>query len=185
MNYSLTVETINLMWLLPVVFMLHDFEEIIMIKPWLARSSAGLARRFPRLLRLLKSSTAKLSPSAFALIVAEEFIVISGLTWRAVATANLTLWLAVLIGFFLHLLLHVGQFIAARQYVPVILTSVPAACYCLYAAWRFNQLFPLNWSTILLWSLGMVAFIGINMAAGVRLARSFDDWLQSKYTEPQ
>lgn len=185
MNYSLTVETINLMWLLPVVFMLHDFEEIIMTKPWLARSGAGLKRRFPRLARLLESSTAKLSPSAFALIVAEEFLIISGLTWWAVATANLTLWLAVLFGFFLHLLLHIGQFIAARQYVPVILTSVPAACYCLYAAWRFNQFFPLNWPAILLWTLGMVVFIGINLAAGVRLARRFDTWLQSKYTETQ
>ncbi|HOJ78679.1 MAG TPA: HXXEE domain-containing protein [Bacillota bacterium] len=28
---------ITLLWLFPIIFMIHDFEEIIMLKPWLKR----------------------------------------------------------------------------------------------------------------------------------------------------
>lgn len=178
----LPVDIANLMWLLPVVFMLHDFEEIIMMQPWLARGLPAIQQRFPRLARLIAGSTGGLSQPAFALVVAEEFILISLLTWLAVTGSNLTLWLALLMGFFLHLLMHIGQFIAARAYVPVILTSLPAAAYCLYAAWQINQLYPIDWPKIWLWSAAMAAMIVINMAAAVRLAKGFDAWLQTHFS---
>jgi hypothetical protein len=30
----------TLMWLLPIMYIVHDFEEIIMVKPWAAKNSA-------------------------------------------------------------------------------------------------------------------------------------------------
>ena len=34
---------------LPLVFMLHDFEELIGFQPWLRANRAALLQRFPRL----------------------------------------------------------------------------------------------------------------------------------------
>ena len=43
----LPVKIETLMWLLPIVFMLHDFEEIIMFKPWMNANCAALEKRLP------------------------------------------------------------------------------------------------------------------------------------------
>jgi hypothetical protein len=43
----LPVKLETLMWLLPIVFMFHDFEEIIMFKPWMNANYAALEKRLP------------------------------------------------------------------------------------------------------------------------------------------
>jgi hypothetical protein len=60
-----------LVTLFPLIFMFHDFEEIIFMKSWLVKNSDYLQNRFPvfskQILKLNGIST-----SAFALGVAEE-----------------------------------------------------------------------------------------------------------------
>ena len=43
---SVKIET--LMWSLPIVFMFHDFEKIIMFKPWINENRASLTKLFPK-----------------------------------------------------------------------------------------------------------------------------------------
>ena len=43
--------------LLPIIFMIHDFEEIIMFKPWLTKNSTEIKRRFPKLDAFLTKKT--------------------------------------------------------------------------------------------------------------------------------
>jgi hypothetical protein len=40
------------MWLLPIVFMIHEFEQIIMMKPWAAKNANEIQRRLVLHLRL-------------------------------------------------------------------------------------------------------------------------------------
>ena len=69
-----------LMVLLPIVFMLHDFEEIIMFRPWLSRNRDELKTRFPRFEAFLtKRGFFDYSTSAFALAVCHEFVLLSAL----------------------------------------------------------------------------------------------------------
>jgi hypothetical protein len=44
---SVKIET--LMWSLPIVFMFHDFEKIIMFKPWINENRVSLTKHFPKL----------------------------------------------------------------------------------------------------------------------------------------
>jgi len=37
-----------IVWLFLIVFMLHEFEEIIFLKPWVGKNSAYLSKRFPK-----------------------------------------------------------------------------------------------------------------------------------------
>jgi hypothetical protein len=95
--------------LLPIVFMLHDFEELIMMKPWLEENEPKLIARFPKVAMKIVSHYKALGESAFTLIVAEEFLVISIITGMTITHQTYWLWFAALMGFALHLVIHVGQ----------------------------------------------------------------------------
>jgi len=42
-NYS------TIIWLLPIVFMIHDFEEIIFFKSWMNKNKDYLIEKFPKI----------------------------------------------------------------------------------------------------------------------------------------
>jgi hypothetical protein len=175
MILSVKIET--LMWLLPVVFMLHDFEEIIMLRPWLRTNRDKIEKRFPA--RLLKSMERRksMSTSAFCVAVMEEMIVISVITFVGVEYKLYDLWAGLLIGFFVHLLVHIGQFIFYRGYVPVIITSIPAAVYSLIAIHDLNTYYPLDITMTVIWAIAFLLFIAGNLAFALMLSVKFDSWL--------
>ena len=74
-----------LMIMLPMVFMLHDFEEIIMKKAWQEKNFDLLNRCFPKAAALMnRHDLFTMSTSAFAFAVCIEFILISAITLVAV-----------------------------------------------------------------------------------------------------
>jgi hypothetical protein len=177
----LPFNTETLMWLLPIVFMLHDFEEIIMMKPWLNANWSELEKRFPTRIIQAMAKQKALSSQAFVVAVAEEFIVLAVFTLISVELGMVEFWAGLLLGFFIHLLIHIGQFIVFRSYVPVILTSVPAAIYSLVALHDLNFAHPLSWDLVALWTVFFLSFIVVNMIVALRLARKFDGWLRKNY----
>ncbi len=179
----LPVKAETLMWLLPIVFMFHDFEEIIMFKPWLTANLPKFEKRFPKWVSRAAAGKSKMSTSAFALAVAEEFVVLSTLTLLAVELELFPFWAGMMLGFFIHLLIHIGQFAAYRGYVPVILTSLPCGLYCLIALHDLNIYHPLDWGLVATWTLASLLIIGANLALALRLAIKFDAWLEKNSPE--
>ena len=168
----------NLMWLLPVVFMLHDFEEIIMMRPWFDRNAGFLRERFPRLTDRLLGHYEKLSTSSFTLAVAEEFVIITAVTFLAVEQGWFAVWGGMLLGFFAHLIVHFVQFLVLRRYVPMIITSVPAAIYCIYAVNHLLTAGYTTWPALWPWALFFIAFIAVNVLLIHGLAARFEQWLR-------
>lgn len=148
------LEALQVMWLFPVVFMLHDFEEIVMFKAWFARNGARLEARFPSVARWLLPHMASISTPGFALAVAEELLIFSLVTLIAIQVGLYAMWAGMVVAFLLHLVMHFGQFVAWRGYVPVIATSGPAALYCLWALWTLDGTVGLDWGVVALWSVG-------------------------------
>lgn len=70
---------INLiMMLLPFVFMVHDYEEIIMFRRWIDRNREELKKRFPKIESFFtRQGSFDYSTSTFAVGTAHEFILIS------------------------------------------------------------------------------------------------------------
>jgi hypothetical protein len=171
-------QLLSLLWLLPVVFMLHDFEEIIMGKAWMRHAENRLRRLLPAFAFRALSPIKELSTSAFSLAVAEEFLLITGLTWLCITYEWYGVWMGMLIGFFLHLLVHVAQAFLFRGYIPALLTSIPASAYCVYAIiWLANaQLIP--WTEAAVWSVIATILIVFNLMMMLRIAIRFDAWLQ-------
>ena len=168
----------SLMWLLPVVFMLHDFEEIIMIRPWVERNAGFLRERFPRLSDRMLGHFEKLSTSSFALAAAEEFIILAAVTFLAVERGWYAAWGGLLLGFFAHIIFHLVQFLAVRRYAPMIITSIPAAIYCIYALSHLLTAGYATWPVLWPWTLFLIALVAVNMLLVHRLAARFERWLK-------
>ncbi len=166
------IETI--LYLLPLVFMLHDFEEIVMMKTWVANNAAELQRRFPRLSNKLLGHFSALSTSAFALAVAEEFVLISAFSVAAVEQGWYAWWAGLLLAFFLHLLVHVGQFLVYRKFIPAVITSLPAGLYCMLALQAVMARTGLNWEQMALPFGVMTAAMLANLWVVHRLAAWFE-----------
>lgn len=165
------METFDLViYLLPIVFMLHEFEELVFLKPWLERNKTWIGGKFPRFEKAL-AGTANLSPSAFALIVAEEFILVSLATVAALVFHIYYPWLAVLLAFSLHAAVHLAQGLALRRYVPVIATSVLSLAYGIWSMLIVSEVFSTR--EILLCLLLGTIFMGGNLWAMHRVAAAF------------
>jgi len=164
---------IIIVWLLLVVFMIHDFEEIIFFKSWI-RKNKDLDEKLPKVLRRFLPDFNNLSTSAFTLAVAEEFILLSLIILVSVLLNNYVLWLAAFMGFFFHLFIHIGQGIVLKRYVFGLWTSFPALIYCVYV---LNEIITNNifqTSQIILWTVIGLGLMGVNLIFAHKLAEMFD-----------
>jgi len=172
-NYS------TIVWLLIVVFMIHDFEEIIFFKSWLNKNKDYLAKKYPKISKYLPFFD-NFSTSAFALAVAVLFILLSLITLGSVIFNNYVLWLAAFMVFFVHLFMHLGQWIILKRYVPAIWTTFFAFIYCFFALYEIisNNIFRI--SEIALWTfIGLVIF-GPFFIFIIKLAEMFNKRQQHK-----
>ena len=113
-------------WLLPVIFMFHDMEEIVGAEKWIRNNLDPIIAVHPCAERLLKVYRG-VTTAGFASAVYEELIVLIAVC----LVANITditffdgLWFGGLIGFTLHLVIHIGQAVLIRRYIPCLITSI-------------------------------------------------------------
>ena len=171
-NYSVLV------WLLPIVFMIHDFEEIIFFKPWVNRNKDYLTEKFPELSKRILFRFEGLSTSAFALAVAEEFILLSLITAGSVLSGHYILWLAVFMGFFVHLWTHLGQWIMLKRYIPAIGTTFISLAYGIGTLYVIiaNDIYRVP--EIAAWTVAGTVLVGVNLFFAHKLAGIFDRWIK-------
>lgn len=73
------------MMLLPIVFMVHEYEEIIMFRCWIDRNKEELRKRFPKIeLFFTRRGVFNYSTFTFAVGTAHEFILISVVSFCSV-----------------------------------------------------------------------------------------------------
>lgn len=119
-----------LLWLFPVVFVLHEAEETAFLPSWLHRRGERLSQRFPHLSSRLLPYIAGVSRRTFACIAAEELLLVAVATLWASATSFLYPWLALFLAFGVHLVGHLLQILMIRRYVPVVASSLIGLLYC-------------------------------------------------------
>lgn len=170
------VSVLTVMWLLPVAFMVHDLEEVVMMQPWYRKNEQFLRARFPRLISSI-SRTGTMSTPAFALAAGEEFVVLAAITFVCVEYGLYDVWAGFLLGFFLHLVYHVGSFFVMGRYVPYVITSLIAGAYSVLALVALNDGGYLAWRQTAIWTAVAIAVIIVNFALTVAMAEQFDRWL--------
>lgn len=165
---------------LPIIFMIHDFEEIIFFKKWILNNENELNGRFPKIAKHLILHFKNISTSTFALGVAEEFLLVSIISFLAVYNFAFELWYGIFIGFFIHIIIHIIQWIAYRKYIPSIVTSFLVLPYCIYTLTEINELNILEISEKLFWGVIGFIIVVINLLLIHKLMVKFEKWQQLK-----
>jgi len=138
--------TVLLVWLFPIIFAIHDFEEIVVVEKWIAKNKQDLANKLPkRALNYFEKNFA-MEIHQFSIVVYAEFVIISA--------ATLFVYLYGFVGFykwfylglfavlFFHAFTHIGQAILLKRYTPGVLTSI--LLLIPYGLWFYYVLLQTN-----------------------------------------
>jgi len=144
------VSIANALWLFPILFMVHNFEEIIMIPRWW-RHSTGRTMRSPIV------TLASYPPETVAALIALIFIIFSVITAASIVTNHLIFGIGLALAFGLQLVGHVVEFIRMRRYMPHTATAILTLPY--YPWLLFESIHAgYNLGETALATLGMLVF---------------------------
>lgn len=149
-----------LMALLPIIFMIHDFEEIILFRSWIDKNREVLKQHFNKPYRYLHSrGYTELSTSTFAVGVFHEFLFLSCTTFFGLYFNLPELWFIGFMAYFIHILIHIAQWIIYRRYIPVVATSLLTLPYCIYTFIIFSDSNFLSVQELIIYSV--IGFVGM------------------------
>ncbi len=116
-------------WLLPLIFIIHDTEEIITMQSWLAANRPRLRpyeERFRFIRYALKFNN--VTKAQFTGAVFIELFVLAGASAlffsSAQSEAAKFIYLSFNTALFIHLFMHVGQSVILKSYTPGVITSL-------------------------------------------------------------
>lgn len=143
------------------LFMLHEFDEIILVRPWIEQNGAD-----PRFDKELFIAGKKYYPSAevMALMIAEEFLLAFLILGLACLWPLPELALSLGLCHSLHLLVHLQQALRFRRWVPGSLTALltlPVLIW-LFGAYLLAQ--HLHWLLVLLFAPLLMLSLLLNLS---------------------
>ena len=110
----------EIIWLFPILFIVHDMEEIMGFGLWLQKNKRFLDERYPK----ISKTYTPYSTEGMTAAVMEEMILCLHNCALARTTQFYGLWLGGFIAYAIHLVVHIGQSLVIRKYIPALLTSV-------------------------------------------------------------
>ena len=135
----MTIGTHTLIWLLPVSFMVHDFEEIIFWELWMNKNGGEVRRRVPPFLAKHVDTVLGKSTAQVSFVVCLIFVLPVLAAFLATVCGTASLFLLISAMFFAHGFGHIGQSIVLRRYVPGVITSALIVIpYGLVLDWRLS-----------------------------------------------
>lgn len=117
-----------IVWVSVTAFMVHEFEEIVFIRPWLARH-----RDDPRARSQVFWNWRNTSTSTIAAMIFEEYVIFTGVAVTATLTAQPAFFAGLLIPYTLHLIGHIAEAVRLRMRTPSVISSILTLPWCLYA----------------------------------------------------
>ena len=152
-----------LLWLFPIIFMIHEFEEIILMRWWLGKNKAIILSKYPNLGKRVLQKFELISTETFSLMVAEEFLIVSFVVLFSVFTSNYNLYVGLLVAYFIHLLTHLTQTVLIRKYTPGIITTFFTGIFCLFVFYRFADSGLLSFKLTFIYSVILTLVVFLNL----------------------
>ena len=136
--------------LLPIIFMIHEFEEILFLKYWVNKDKNYLHNKFPKIGPKIFLQYSKFTIAGLVLAISEEFVVISLLTYIAIIMHNYYIWFSVFMGFSIHLIIHIIGGLFYKKYCFGFVTSILVLPYCIYGFFEYinNETYKVIWIII-------------------------------------
>ena len=169
---AITSTVLYLLFIL--AFIIHDGEEIAVEHKWLLAHGETLREKHPKFRRML-NHLRQMNTKAFAIAVLEELFMLVVITvyvfWGGPYAVEL--WTAVFMAFSIHLIVHIGQSIVVKGYVPGFVTSIlllPFSYLSMKSIWN-----TFSMAQLLLWGIIGLIIIVANLA--------FAHWFGIKMTK--
>lgn len=165
-------------WLFPILFILHDMEEIIGFGIWLKKNRAMLDEKYPKISMTYKD----FSTEGMALAVLEELIVCILFCILGIVTQAWYVWLLWLGGFIaytLHLVIHIGQSIVIKKYIPALITSIIALPISMWIIFQSVQVLECKMGIMAIFSVMGIVIVGINLKFAQSLIGKFTRWKEN------
>ncbi|MGY3777737.1 HXXEE domain-containing protein [Isobaculum melis] len=160
-----------IIWILPILFMIHDFEEIIMVRAWKKRHR----KKFSSAKRPFFGNTT--NTAAFSIAVLEEFLLLSGASFFTQSTENFSIYFSLFLAYTLHLFVHFLMSIKVKIYVPGLLTAILQFPLCCYLLLQLYKEITDSSLTLLLTCIVCTILAFANLLLLHRLMEKFDAWL--------
>ncbi|SEN86930.1 Protein of unknown function with HXXEE motif-containing protein [Paenibacillus sophorae] len=139
----------SLLWLFPVLFMFHDFEEILTVEAWAVKHRDKVLPAMPPFARKALSASFNCDTRQFAQDVLYVFTVIVASTVLAVFFSFYLPFLAALSLFFIHSFTHAFQALYLKMYTPGVWSAVLIALpYSAYTFYRYLAANIVDWADI-------------------------------------
>ena len=151
------------MLLLPLVYMIHDAGVGRFVVAWARRHEHEIVRCFPRISQYLLPNLRRFTTRGFAFAALEELVLISLFTLLAIKFRLYSFWAGIVLGFFVHLLVHLVQIVFVCRYFPFLLTSAIGTGYCVLAFRLLTAQGALHWGHVSLWALASTIFLALNV----------------------
>ena len=115
----------SIVWMFPIIFMLHDFEEIIMAEVWNNRYKKLIDTTWPNHKPFALNYVNKCKTATFSIGVEIIFLIFSLISLFSILFKSYFIWYSAFLGITLHFLfIHTVLCIRFKHYVPGIITSV-------------------------------------------------------------
>lgn len=165
---------IQIVWVSTVLFLIHEFEEIVMIHPWLARHKNDPRARQQAFWSLRRDST-----STIALLIFEEFILFTALALASVVADYPPVFVGLLAPYTLHLVGHVIEAMKLRMITPSVLTSVVTLPWYGYVI-GYSVIQDGDIPGLVVWTLICSVLVGANFATIYALKPRLNSWLSEQ-----
>ncbi|MGN0310771.1 MAG: HXXEE domain-containing protein [Bacteroides sp.] len=146
----------------PVAFILHDAEEVVVQHRWMLNHKERLIAKFPKMTKLVEHLSS-LTTKAFAVAAIEELVVLLVATAYVLVGGaySVQIWSALFMAFSIHLLVHIGQAIILRGYVPGLVSTIlllPYSFIAMQSIWN-----AMSGMELVAWGIIGVIFMVANL----------------------
>jgi hypothetical protein len=111
--------------MLPIIFMIHDFEEILMAEVWGKRYKEKINQTWPKREPFGLNEIHYWHTPTLSIGVELEFLLFSLISWFSVVSQNYIVWFGAFAGLLIHMVfIHMFICVQFKNYVPGVITSV-------------------------------------------------------------
>jgi hypothetical protein len=175
----------SIVWMLPIIFMLHDFEEIIMGEVWGKRYVKKIKTTWPKRQPFGLNYIRTFQTPTFSIGVEILFLTFSLISLLSVIFQNYFLWYGAISGVTLHLVfVHMLLCIRFKHYVPGVITSAVFLLPCIWFLYAAEKILHYKmWTILSACLLGIVLTIILMLV----LHKAMGSWSERllKYSEIQ
>lgn len=156
------------------LFMLHEFDEIILIRPWISQNQnhQGYQKEM-----FIARRGSYLSAESIALMIAEEFLLAFILLLLAILFRIPELALAIGFCHTLHLLGHIMQVFRFRRWVPGGFTALTTFPILILVFVFYLSQQSVSWPLLLILSVLVMAFLLANLVFLHSRAKKLEAWI--------